>query len=195
MKKAITKSIVGACIIAIAIWAYADCFELCYELTFLSNFACGAIILIDGILNFFQKKVPALVYEMVMPCILGVFTTVFMELFSIAHFNFGQQMLFLHSIHPLVVLLIFLVATPKLEIKSRKEYLLRVFISPIPFMGYLLFDLIYFFVNHEFVYGLLEPSDATALVLIPVALGCYLLMSFLSYGVIELKKFTDRHII
>lgn len=118
-------------------------------------------------------------------CIVCVYSTVFMVAFKISQFNFDGGFMLLHGVNPLIALAFF-IFSEKCEFKSKKQLLTSIFLAPTLFMVYLLFDLIFYFCNGEFVYGLL-PSDLAYLSPI-VAFAMYGLLVAVSYGLIELKN-------
>lgn len=188
----ILKIVFGLMIILTAIIAYHNAFELLYELTFLSNFSCGLALLTDGILNcVWNKRIPTFIYQGLTIAINVVFCTCIWTLFGLHTFNFSGAFFFLHAINPLVFLLLYLFTT-RLEIKSTREYIIRIFASPVIIMGYLLFDFIRYCVTRNLVYGLI-PTEYLTVVSVPlIGIGFYLLMAFMAYGLQSLKLFIQK---
>lgn len=59
-------------------------------------------------------------------------------------------------------------------------------------MSYALFDLIRFILTGELVYGLVA-TDALNYISVPlIGIGLYLLMAFMSYGLLELKLYVQK---
>lgn len=190
--KTIIKIVIGIFILSMAVWGYHDAVCYMYELTFISNSTCGIVILSDGIIELAaKKKLPALFYQIVMLCTNVVFFSCVFTLFGWHGFNFSGAFFFLHAIDPPLILATYLLCV-QLDIKDRADYIKRVFISPLMIMGYLLFDYIRYLVTGELVYGLI-PADSLNAVTVPlIGVGFYLLMAFMSYGLMELKLFVQK---
>lgn len=181
----IAKICVGAYFIASVFYAYYGDYNYLYELTALSNMLYGVILIACGILGLCQKRLNIIVNLMVLVCIMCVYATVFMVAFNISQFNFDGGFMLLHGVNPLIALAFFLFGE-KCEFIGKKQLLMRIFLAPMLFMAYLLFDLIFYFCNSEFVYELL-PSNLAYLSPI-VAIVMYGLLVAMGYGLMELKK-------
>lgn len=191
MKNAI-KIFAGIFIIATAIIGYHNSLEYTYQLTFLSNSLCGWIFFIDGIINCtIKKNVPIIIYQMAVQCTSVVFFTCIFTLFGWHTFNFKGAFLFLHTINPPLILVIYLFLT-KLNIKDKADYFKRIFISPLLIMCYLLFDYIRFLNKGELVYGLINEESLNAVSVPLIGIGFYLLMAFMSYGLLDLKLYVQK---
>lgn len=192
MYKKIIKIVVGIFIMGTALWGYHYEPKYMYELTFLSNFTCGLVLVLDGIVNMIKdKSLPVILYQLVLPCIGTVFFTVVFKIFGWYDFNFSGSFFFLHALNPPLFLLTYLFGT-SLEIKNKSDYIRRIFVAPLVIMAYVLFDLIRFIITGEFVYGLL-PSDKINFISIPlIGIVLYLLMAFMSYGLQELKLYVQN---
>lgn len=188
----VVKIIVGLFIMGTALWGYHYDPSHMYELTFISNFSCGLLLLSDGIVSLIKRKaLPIIFYQLVLPCISTVFFTVFFEIFGWHDFNFSGMFFCMHAINPIIFLLMYLFFT-KLEIKDKKDYVRRIFIAPAMIMSYALFDLIRFIITGELVYGLVA-TDALNYISVPlIGIGLYLLMAFMSYGLLELKLYVQK---
>lgn len=184
----IAEICVGVYFIASVFYAYAGQFNFMYEMTCLSNLLNGIILIVCGILGFYKKQFNTLVRLMALVCILFVYLTVFMVAFNLVHFNFDGGFMLLHGVNPLIALGFFLF-TEKVEFRDKKQFLLHVFLAPTLFMAYLLFDLIFYFCNGEFVYGILS-TDLAYLSPI-VAIIMYGLTAAMSYGLIQLKRYVQ----
>ncbi|MBS1416480.1 MAG: hypothetical protein HPY94_05005 [Clostridia bacterium] len=112
-----------------------------------------------------------------------------MVAFKISQFNFDGGFMLLHGVNPLIALAFF-IFSEKCEFKSKKQLLTSIFLAPTLFMVYLLFDLIFYFCNGEFVYGLL-PSDLAYLSPI-VAFAMYGLLVAVSYGFNRIEKIDTK---
>lgn len=188
----IAEICVGTYFIASVIYAYCADFSYMYELTSLSNLLNGVILIVCGILDLCKKRLNIIVNLMALVCIMCVYSTVFMVAFNIAKFNFDGGFMLLHGVNPLIALAFFLFVE-RCEFNGKKQLLIRIFLAPILFMAYLLFDLIFYFCNGEFVYGLL-PTDLAYLSPI-VAIVMYGLLVAMGYGLISLKKFVQTKFI
>ena len=190
--RAIIKIVVGAFILMTALCGYDFQVSHMYELTFISNFSCGLLLLSDGAVSLIGKKpLPAGLYQFVLPCILTVFCTVFFKLFGWHDFNFSGMFFFLHGINPPLVLAMFLFAT-RLELTDKKDYVKRIFISPAMAMAYLLFDYIRFLITGNPVYGLVSAESLTFVKAAAIGLVYYGSMAFMSYGLLDLKLYVQK---
>lgn len=188
----ISKIIVGAFILGTALCGYN--FELSHELTFISNFSCGLLLLLDGTVSLIKKKpLPVILYQLVLPCISTIFFTIVFKLFGWHDFNFSGAFFFMHAVNPVIFLLMYLFMT-KLEMKDKKDYVRRIFIAPTMIMAYALFDLIRFIMTDELVYGLIAPDKLNYISVPLIGIGLYLLMAFMSYGLLDLKLYVQNKI-
>ncbi|MDD7428899.1 MAG: hypothetical protein SOU50_09270 [Oscillospiraceae bacterium] len=186
----IVKIIVGLFILGTVFLGYN--FHLSYELTFISNSSCGLLLLLDGTVSLFKKKaLPAFLYQLVLPCINTVFFTIIFKLFGWHDFNFSGMFFFMHGINPIIFLLMYLFFT-ELELKDKKDYVRRIFIAPAMIMAYALFDLIRFFITGELVYGLISADKLNFISVPLIGIGLYLLMAFMSYGLLDLKLYVQK---
>lgn len=194
LKSNIVKICVGIFMIIIAVLGYKDSPQYMYELTFLSNFSCGILLFVDGVIDFITKKsLPVILYQLVLPCITVVFCTVVFELFGWHSFNFSGFFLFMHAINPIAFLTVYLFCT-RLKVNSKKEYLIRIFVAPSLVMAYALFDLIRFCVTGKLVYGLLPTDYVTWWSVILIGIGLYALIAFMCYGYLDLKLFVQKQL-
>ena len=99
----------------------------------------------------------------------------------------------MHGINPIVFMLIYLFFT-KLEIKNKTDYVRRIFIAPAMIMAYALFDLIRFIITGELVYGLIASDNLNYISVPLIGIGLYLLMAFMSYGLLDLKLYVQKKI-
>ncbi|MDE5563899.1 MAG: hypothetical protein K2I93_01990 [Oscillospiraceae bacterium] len=188
----ISKIIVGAFILGTALWGYN--FKSSHELTFISNSSCGLLLLLDGTVSLIKKKsLPIILYQLVLPCISTVFFTIVFKLFGWHDFNCSGAFFFMHAVNPVIFLLMYLFMT-KLEIKDKKDYVRRIFIAPTMIMAYALFDLIRFIMTDELVYGLIAPDKLNYISVPLIGIGLYLLMAFMSYGLLDLKLYVQNKI-
>lgn len=191
-EKKIVKILVGLFIIGTAVWGYHYEPRYIYELTFISNFSCGLLLFGDGLVDFLKKKsLPIIFYQVVLPCISTVFCTVIFSLFGWHDFNFDGMFFFMHIINPPLFLVVYLFCT-KLEIKNKKDFFKRIFAAPIMIMLYVTFDLIRYILTGKLVYGLISVDKITCFSVPLLGIGIYLLMAFMSYGLLELKLFVQK---
>lgn len=181
----IAEICVGAYFIASVYYAYYGNYNYLYELTSLSNQLNGVVLVACGILALCKKRLPIVVNLTALIGILFVYSSVFMVAFNISQFNFDGGFMLLHGVNPLIALAFFLFGE-KCEFNGKKQLLIRIFLGPAFFMAYLLFDLIFYFCNGEFVYGLL-PADLAYFAPV-VVIVLYGLSVAVGYGLIELKK-------
>lgn len=167
-------------------------FQLSYELTFISNFSCGLLLLLDGTAGLIRKKaLPAILYQFVLPCILTVFCSVFFKIFSWFDFNFSGMFFFMHGINPILVLAMYLFTT-KLELKDKKDYVRRIFIAPAMVMCYLLFDYIRFLITGSLVYGLVSTENLTFVKAAIIGIVYYSSIAFMSFSLLDLKLYVQK---
>lgn len=194
MTKNIIKIIAGIFITLTAVCGYYNAIGLMYELTFISNTSCGLVLLSDGVLGLsINKNVPALIYQIVLPCIIAVFSTCIFALLGLFSFNFEGAFFFLHITNPPIFLLIYLFCT-ELKIESKSDYFKNILISPLMVTCYLIFDFIRYFITGSLVYGLIPTEIITPVSVILIVIGFYLLMAFISFGLIKLKLFVQKKI-
>ncbi|MFA6862196.1 MAG: hypothetical protein WCR56_07515 [Bacilli bacterium] len=176
----------GLFILFTVIWGYILNGEAAYmyELTCLSNLLAGTLLILDGLLH--QKKLIGFLYVLVLACIIPVFlVTVVCAIGGLASFNFSGGFFFMHAINPLILLSFFAFTNIN---PNKKENLISIFMAPLPILLYLLFDLIRFYVVGELVYGLIPSEYLLPWVIILIAIGVYLLLAFLGWGLVSLRK-------
>ena len=136
---------------------------------------------------------PIFLYQCVLPCINTVFFSVFFKLFGWHDFNFYGGFFFMHGINPVIFLVLYLFST-NLIIKDKRDYIRRIFIAPIMIMTYLLFDFIRYVVTGKLVYGLIATENLNYISVPLIGVVFYLLMAFMSYGLLDLKMFVQKKI-
>ena len=190
--KNIIRIIAGIFIVLSAIWGYRNSTDHMYELTFISTTTCGLVLLSDGLIELsMNKKVPAWIYQMVLPCTNVVFFCCVFTLLGWHSFNFSGAFFFLHAINPPLFLPIYLFCA-ELKIESKSDYIKRIFISPLMIRSYLLFDYIRYIITGNLVYGLTSAEILTFVSAMLIGIGFYLLMAFMSYGLIDLKLYVQK---
>ena len=100
----------------------------------------------------------------------------------------------MHGINPVIFLVLYLFST-NLIIKDKRDYIRRIFIAPIMIMTYLLFDFIRYVVTGKLVYGLIATENLNYISVPLIGVVFYLLMAFMSYGLLDLKLFIQKKII
>lgn len=186
--------IVGAFILFTVLVGYHFQVSLMHELTFISNSLCGLLLLFDGIVGLIRKKaLPVMMYQLVLPCILTVFCTVFFKFLGWFDFNFSDMFFFMHGINPMLVLAMFLFAT-KFELKDKKDRFRRIMIAPAMAMCYFLFDYIRFLITGNLIYGLVPAESLTLFKAAILGIVYYALIALMSYGLLALKLFVQSKI-
>lgn len=183
---AIIQLIFGIAIIFTVLWGYVFDGEASYmyELTCISNLAAGLLLILDAI--FYKNHKLSFLYLLILPCILTVFFVTFIcSVSGLGSFNWSGAFLFMHGINPWIVLIFFAITYPLLD---KKKNIISIFTAPSFLLVYLQFDLIRYYVTGELIYGLLEPENMVAWVIILFAIGAYILEALLAYGLISLRK-------
>lgn len=159
MKKNILKIAAGVLLIASVIWGYLPNTEYLHEMTFISNFSGGLLLIIDAVLSLCGKKgVPDILLTNVAVCIITVFLICVGSLTGLyGSFNFAGAFFLLHVVNPPVYIACLLLLFGRAEKEAQ-----TVFTSPILMLCYLLFDYIRFRITGSFVYGLF-PSETVTL--------------------------------
>lgn len=187
------KIFAGIFIVAISMATYYDIMEVWYKLTFLSNMIIGLLFIVDGILNFFKKKVPFFLMLWFIPYIFYTWlVTCVGELFG-AGFEFYEGFLFLHAINPIFAIIVFLIGTEKDEYSKKTKIILWLF-SPIPILLYFFFDLIKYLNTGRFVYGFLPDSLNNIGGYIFYAVAGYFLTLLMTMILFLLNDFIQKHI-
>ena len=186
------KILIGFLFIASVIYSYYDYTEWMFiEGTGISNLLAGIILIIDGILLYKNKRVPIVIYQMEVGLIMTVYcVTTFLTAFNIVNFfNFQGGAMFLHSINPLVFLMIYLLTTRIKENCIIKYSIL----APIPFMIYLLFDFIWRQINGYYLYGLI-PDNTSIILIMLIGVLAYIVELLFNYGLIKLNLYIKTKI-
>ena len=84
--------------------------------------------------------------------------------------------------------------TTKLELKDKKDYVRRIFITPAMVMCYLLFDYIRFLITGNLVYGLVSTESLTFVKAAIIGIVYYASIAFMSYGLLVLKLYVQKKI-
>lgn len=151
----ISKIVLGACMIVFALIGYIPIPADLIEMTFISNLACGIVLIVDGILYFKGKSVPTYIYRNIMVCLFFVFLICTGSLFGAYQMNFKGVFFALHTIFPILFIFIYI-----LLIKDNDTKLvIKVTTTPVMMMVYLLFDFILGQIRGEFVYGMFKVEE------------------------------------
>lgn len=151
----ISKIVLGACMIVFALIGYIPIPADLIEMTFISNLACGIILIVDGILFFKEKSVPTFIYRNAAACIFFVFLICTGSLFGAYRMNFKGVFFALHTVFPILFILIYI-----LLIKDNDTKLvIKVTTTPVMMMVYLLFDFILGQIRGKFVYGMFKVEE------------------------------------
>ena len=174
----------GVAMIVLSIVAYIGIPEDLVEMTFISNFVAGAILLIDGILYFKSKSIPSIVYRNLAGCLFFVFLICTGSLFGAYNMNFKGAFFFLHTIFPIIFILIYIFFIDDREGKA----IVKVATTPILMIVYLLFDYILGIIRGKFVYGFFTPSELTFPFALLTGVVFYLFIALIGWAFIELNK-------
>lgn len=161
--KAYVSIALGILFCGSALIGYMPIPEYAMELTCISNLCIGILLVCTGI-NILRnkKKIPGILYQMWLAAILFVCI-----ISCVGHFNFQGAFFFLHLVNPLVFLVyyvIFIEDTPKGK---------KILLTPMPVMGYLIFDYIIGMVRGTFVYGIFEVHRIGLTAILGIACGVY----------------------
>ena len=158
----------GALLVSAAAATYRGSFIYAYELTFLSNFVTGVVLLAAAVLRLRGKDVPQLVFLCLTCLLLAVFL-----ISAVFGFGFDGGFFFLHLIDPLAVLAFFLTLCDMHRVKTRSVP--AVLILP---LAYLIFALVFGRVTGNYPYPFLDYETAgagyTAVFVLLTALGLLL---------------------
>lgn len=170
----ISKIVLGSLMILFVIIGYCTTPNLLIEMTCISNFGGGVILLVDGILSLKGKTAPTYLYENAMVCLLFVFIICTGSLFGAYNMNFKGVFFFLHTVFPILFILIYIFFVND----SKGKTLIKVARTPVFMMVYLLFDFILGKIRGEFVYGMLEVNELSFPFALLIGLAMYLLLAF-----------------
>lgn len=140
--------------------------EYVIELTCISNSCVGILLLFTGI-NIIgkKKKFPSIIYHMWLVAILFICI-----ISCVGHFNFHGAFFFLHLVNPLVFLVYYIIF-----IDDAKKNI-KILLTPIPVIVYLVFDYIIGMVKGKFVYGIFEVNKIDFVNIVLVVCGVYIFL-------------------
>ena len=173
----ILKICLGGIMAVLALTGYVLTPELFVEMTFISNFVGGVILVVDGVLMFKNKSVPSFVYRNVAVCIFFVFLICAGSLTGAYHMNFKGVFFFLHTIFPILFILMYI-----FFVKENKEkVIIKITTTPILMIVYLLFDFILGKIRGEFVYGFFKSDELDFLFALLIGLVFYLFLGLIGW--------------
>ncbi len=173
----ISKIVLGSLMILFVIIGYCTTPELLIEMTCISNFGGGVILLIDGIFGLKCKTVPTYLYENAMVCLLFVFLICTGSLFGAYNMNFKGVFFFLHTVFPILFILMYIFFVND----SKGKTLIKVARTPIFMIVYLLFDFILGKIRGEFVYGFFAADELDFLFALLIGLVFYLFLGLIGW--------------
>lgn len=166
--------------------------EFIVELTCISNFAIGIILILSGIRILKGKNhFPNIVYSTALVTIMLVFIICLGSLSGMYRMNFTGAFLFLHVINPILFLLYYMVFINEKQNGTYKAVLL----TPICALIYLGSDYIIGSIANKFVYGFFEPGELDFLMAILVGLTFYgfmLIIGYILFLVNRLLRYTKQ---
>ena len=180
----IIKMVLGAAMIVLALVAFIPEPEAFVEMTFISNFAGGAVLLADGILYFKNKSVPNIVYRNLVGCLFSVFLICTGSLTGAYNMNFKGVFFFIHTVFPILFLLIYIIFVNDREGKT----IVKIATMPILTIAYLLFDYVFGNIRGKFIYGIVNPNELTFLYALLIGVVFYFLISLFGCFFIGFNK-------
>ncbi len=156
MKKiiAISKIVLGVLMPVAALIGYLPEPELLVEFSCISNVVTGILLIIDGILNLKDKKIPVRFFAN--SCV-GLFVVFFICMGSLTgayHMNFKGAFMFLHVIFPIFIMLFYIILCDD----SEGRVIFKLLLNPVFLMAYFLFDFLLGKARGYFVYGFFEAE-------------------------------------
>ena len=182
----ILKMVLGVSMIVLAIIAYASIPQDLIEMTFVSNFCGGAVLLADGILCFKNKSISSIVYRNLAVCLFFVFIICTGSLFGAYNMNFKGAFFALHTVFPILFILMYIFFVDD----RNGKLIIKLVTTPILMIVYLLFDYILGNIRGNFVYGFFTPNELTFLYALLTGLVFYLLLGIFGWFFIGFNKLT-----
>lgn len=153
---AVIELCLAVMLLATVIIGYAPTPNDLVELTAVSNFGIGLLMLISAILRLLNKKrLPNVVYLTALATIMIVFLICMVSLTGIFTMNFSGAFLFLHVVNPLSVMAYYLIFTDE----NNFGEICSIFIAPLFCLLYLLIDYVVGKSVGQFVYGFFKPEE------------------------------------
>ena len=170
----ISKIVLGVCMVVLALIAYIPIPADLVEMTFVSNFAGGVILIVDGILSLKGKTVPTYLYENATVCLLFVFIICTGSLFGAYNMNFKGVFFFLHTVFPILFILMYIFFTND----SKGKTLIKVVRTPAFMIAYLLFDFILGKIRGKFIYDMFSADELSFPYALLAGVVIYILLVF-----------------
>lgn len=170
----ISKIVLGSLMILFVIIGYCTTPKLIIEMTCISNFGGGVILLIDGIFGLKNKTVPTYLYENAMVCLLFVFIICTGSLFGAYNMNFKGVFFFLHTVFPILFILMYIFFIND----SKGKTLIKVVRTPVFMIAYLLFDFILGKIRGKFIYDMLSVDELSFPYALLAGVVIYILLAF-----------------
>jgi hypothetical protein len=184
----ISKIVLGVCMVVLTLIAYIPIPADLVEMTFVSNFAGGAILILDGILTLKDKTIPTYLYENVSVCLFFVFLICAGSLTGAYKMNFKGAFFFLHTIFPILFILMYIIFVKDTNGKT----LVKVLTTPVLMIAYLLFDFILGKISGEFVYGFFSANELSFPFALLVGLVFYLFLGLIGWAFIYFNSLVHR---
>lgn len=191
MRANLMKLALGMFMIVTVLWGYIPTPEYLIELTCISNFTGGILLIVDALLHYKKGKgISNVVYQNISLCLVMVFLVCMGSLTGAYKMNFSGAFFFLHVTNPIAFLLCYL-----FFINERKQKYRGVFLFPIMIMLYFGFDYIRCLLIGEFVYGFIEPEFLTPFYWVPITgVIIYAFMCVLGLVLFLLNRVVHNHI-
>lgn len=189
-KRKVFELLVGLMMLISALYTYIPEAQYMYELTFISNIVGAGLFFLDVVyIHVKQKGLPSVLFLMETVTISTVFLIVVgCTAFGLAHFNFSGGMFFLHIVNPILFIGFYLF------VESESKFnLIKVVLSPIFVMAYLLFDYIRFLFVGSFVYGLFPAEKMSLLNVIVIGVVTYILIGICGLVIYSVGRLVKKH--
>ena len=176
----ISKIVLGACMVVFALIGYIPIPADLIEMTFISNLACGIILIVDGILFFKEKSVPTFVYRNAAVCIFFVFLICTGSLFGAYRMNFKGVFFALHTVFPILFILMYILFVRD----NDGKLFVKVAITPVMMIVYLLFDYILGLIRGKFIYDMFAVEELSFGWALLAGVVIYLFLAFVGWAFI-----------
>ena len=170
--------------VVLALIAYIPIPADLVEMTFVSNFTGGVILIVDGIFGLKEKSVPAYLYENVGVCLFFVFLICTGSLTGAYGMNFKGTFFFLHTVFPILFIFMYIFFVNDREGKT----IVKVLTTPTLMILYLLFDYILGQIIGSFVYGFFAVNELSFPFALLVGLTFYIILGLFGLLFIYFNK-------
>lgn len=186
---AIIELLLGIILIASVMIGYIPEIEYIHELTCLSNFLSGVLLLVTGIRRLLGKNNwPGWFYNCSLVTVFLVFLVCMGSLSGMYHMNFEGAFLFLHVLNPLAIFVYYI-----LLVTEKKQGSLRyVFLTPCFAIFYLFVDYLVGKQTGSFVYGFFEPAELDFISALLVGIVFYIMLLILGILFYFMNKVVHR---